>query len=111
MIEAEVPHRRWLEPAELLRIARRDVTVCGEESLEAVIMREPSLLIRLPSSSTPRLDLHTYRVRRDRWESGEGAHLTGMGVFMAVLESLTEPPALWQFEVSAPRTRFSSILM
>jgi hypothetical protein len=91
VIEAEGPDSRWLEPADLLRIARRDVVIRGDESLEEVIMREPSLLIRLGTPSTQPLDLNTYRSRRDRWERGEGPRLTGMAEFMAVLESLTEP--------------------
>jgi hypothetical protein len=106
--EAEVPDSRWLEPAELLRIARRDVTISGDEPLEAAIMREPSLLIRLGRPSTRPLDLNTYRIRRARWERGEGPRLTGMGEFMAVLESLTEPAGA--VAIQGERTTYQFLL-
>lgn len=83
--------RRWIQPRELLRIVQRDVTVAGDEPPEDVIMREPSLLIPVGHAANPPLDLHTYRVRRDRWEAGEGPRLTGMSDFMQTLEGLEEP--------------------
>jgi hypothetical protein len=109
--EAEGLDSRWLEPADLLRIARRDVGIGGDESLEAVIVREPSLLIRLGAPSTQPLDLDTYRSRRGRWECGEGPRLTGMGESWPCSNRLASRHALWACKASARRTGSSSILV
>jgi hypothetical protein len=84
-----MPH--WVEPLALLRIVQRDVSIRGDEAPTDAILREPALLIPLSAPGTPPLDVHTYRARRDRWEAGDGPHLTGMRQFMEVLESLETP--------------------
>jgi hypothetical protein len=81
----------WIEPTELLRLVDRDVRISGDESPAEAIMREPNVLISLSSPSFRPLDLSTYRIRRDRWEAGEGPRLTGMRHFMDALEFLAAP--------------------
>jgi hypothetical protein len=65
----------WIEPTELLRLVERDVRISGDESPAEAIMREPHVLIALSSPSVRPLDLPTYRIRRDRWQAGEGPRL------------------------------------
>jgi hypothetical protein len=67
------------------------MTIAGVESPEAVLAREPDLLVPVSPPSTPALDISTYRVRLDRWESGDGPRLTGMREFLRALETLTVP--------------------
>ena len=54
-------------------------------------MGEPDLLIPVSRATNPPLDLHTCRVRHDRWRSGDGPRLTGMSEFMRTLETLNKP--------------------
>jgi len=91
MIRFVAEEGSWIEPAELLRLVERDVRTSGNESPAEAIMRDPNVHISLSSPSVRPLDLSTYRIRRDRWEAGEGPRLTGMRQFMDALESLAEP--------------------
>jgi len=68
----------WIEPTELLRLVERDVRISGDESPAEAIMREPHVLIALSSPSVRPLDLPTYRIRRDRWQAGEGPRLNSI---------------------------------
>jgi hypothetical protein len=81
----------WIEPAELARLVERDVRISGDEAPAEAIMQEQNVPISLSGPSVRPLDLPTYRIRRDRWEAGEGPRLTGMRQFMDALESLAEP--------------------
>jgi hypothetical protein len=82
---------RWIESGDLLNLVRRDVRIKGDESPEAVLTREPHLLVPVTDAATPALELHTYRIRLERWESGQGPRLTGMREFVHALEALTVP--------------------
>jgi hypothetical protein len=87
----EAPEDRWIEPADLLVIVRRDVTIQGDESPEDALMQEPNLLLPVSAPGTPPLDLATFRARNERWGRGEGPRLVGMTEFVSTLESLTTP--------------------
>ncbi|MDH2413835.1 hypothetical protein [Nocardioides sp. CER19] len=83
--------RRWIEPDDLLRLVRRDVSVSGNEPPEDVLSREPHCLVPVSVATVPALDVHAYRVRLERWERGEGPRLTGMREFVRVLETYPAP--------------------
>lgn len=70
---------------------RRDVIITGVESPDEVMLREPNLLIPVSPAENPPLDLHTYRVRSDRWEAGQRPRLLGISAFVRTLEELAEP--------------------
>jgi hypothetical protein len=82
---------QWIERSDLLTLARRDVDIAGDESPEAVLTREPYLLVAVSEPSVPALDPSTYRVRLERWERGDGLRLTGMREFVQALETVTTP--------------------
>jgi hypothetical protein len=88
MSEEDGQRTRWMEPAELLSIVQRDVSIRGIEAPADAIMREPKLLIPVPAPANPPLDIPTYEARFARWRGGEGPRLTGMETFMDVLTSL-----------------------
>lgn len=103
----EVP-THWMDPRDLLRLVRRDVEVTGDESPEAVLLREPTMLVSVSAAQTPALDLTTYRVRMERWEDGQGPRLAGMREFVNALETLTEPTRA--ATVSGARTTYTFLL-
>jgi len=91
MVENSGAESASIEPAALLRLVERDVSVRGDEPPRDVIMREPSMLVQVSPPGTPPLDLDTYRVRRNRWAAGEGPNVTGMREFVEMLETITTP--------------------
>jgi hypothetical protein len=91
MAESGAAEPAWLEPVALRRLVERAASVRGDEPPEDAIMREPNLLIPVSAPGTSPLDVHTYRVRRDRWEAGDGPRITGMREFVETLETLSTP--------------------
>lgn len=81
----------WLARDALLALVERDTVVTGHESPSAVLTAEPALLVKVTAPSVPPLDLHTYQVRLERWEAGDGPHLTGMREFVRTLATITVP--------------------
>jgi hypothetical protein len=82
---------QWIEPAELLDVVQRDVSISGVESPTDVLLREPGLLIPVPDPASPPLDISTYEARWARWREGSGPRLTGMDEFMLVLRESQAP--------------------
>jgi hypothetical protein len=80
-----------IERRDLLSVVRRDVQIAGDESPEVVLTQETHLLVVVEDAALPALDLHTYRVRLERWEGGQGHRLTGIRQFVHALETLIVP--------------------
>ncbi len=92
----------------MLGLVERDVHIHGEESAAEILGREPCLLVPVSEPAVLPLDLDTYRVRRDRWESGDGRDLVGIREFVGELESLDEPACVASF--SGERTTYTLLL-
>lgn len=80
----------FIEPIELLDLVLES-GVCGVETPTNAILRHSAELLAVSEPSLTPLDVNTYRVRRARWQSGNGPSLTGIDTFIEVLESPSEP--------------------
>ncbi|WP_370247181.1 hypothetical protein [Nocardioides sp.] len=80
----------WIEPSDLLALVA-GLRVRGAEAVTDVVMRRPTELIPVTEPALPPLDIATYEVRLERWQQGEGPHLTGIEDLVAALRTLREP--------------------
>jgi hypothetical protein len=103
---------RWIARSDLLalvqRDVQRDVQVAGDEPPADVLRRDPHLHVPMTGAASPPLDVHTYRVRFQRWEEGTGPRLTGIQEFVQVLETLDAPARA--ATVSGERTSYTFLL-
>jgi hypothetical protein len=99
---------RWIARGDLLGLVEREVQITGDESPEVVLTQESNMLVAVTDAAMPALDLHTYRVRLERREDGQGPRLTGMREFVHAVETLTVPTRA--ATVSGKRTTYTFLL-
>jgi hypothetical protein len=99
-----VPRNPEIDDFELSALTRP----AGDEPPEDVLSRDPHLLVPVTDAASPPLDVHTYRVRFQRWEEGTGPRLTGIQEFVQVLETLDAPARA--ATVSGERTTYTFLL-